>query len=54
LYSCGRIYEVELKNATLARQYYTRYLALAQPTAADEKKAYAYVKERWGKKKPKK
>lgn len=52
LYSCGRIYEVELKNATLARQYYTRYLALAQPTAADEKKAYAYVKERWGKKKP--
>lgn len=52
LYSCGRIYEVELKNATLARQYYTRYLALAQPTAADEKKAYAYVKERWGRKKP--
>ncbi len=51
LYSCGRIYEVELKNATLARQYYTRYLALAQPTAVDEKKAYAYVKERWGKKK---
>lgn len=52
LYSCGRIYEVELKNETLARQYYTRYLALAKPLAADEKKAYAYVKERWGKKKP--
>lgn len=54
LYSCGRIYEVELKNPTLARQYYTRYLALAQPLAPDEKKAYAYVKERWGKKKSKK
>ncbi|WP_162915878.1 tetratricopeptide repeat protein [Paraflavitalea soli] len=54
LYSCGRIYEVEFKNATLARQYYTRYLAFAQPVAPDEKKAYAYVKERWGKKQPKK
>lgn len=54
LYNCGRIYEAELKNETLARQYYTRYLALARPEAPDEKKAYAYVKERWGKKKPKK
>lgn len=54
LYNCGRIYEAELKNETLARQYYTRYLALARPQAPDEKRAYAYVKERWGKKKPKK
>lgn len=50
LYNCGRIYEVELKNPTLARQYYTRYLQAANPTDADEKKAYAYVKERWGRK----
>jgi tetratricopeptide (TPR) repeat protein len=53
LYSCGRIYEVELKNEALARQYYIRYLALANPIAADEKKAYAYVKQKWGKKKGK-
>lgn len=51
LYNCGRIYEVELKNETLARKYYTKYLALAKPIEADERKAYAYVKERWGKKK---
>lgn len=50
LYNCGRIYEVELKNEALARKYYVRYLALAKPEAVDEKKAYAYVKERWGKK----
>jgi tetratricopeptide (TPR) repeat protein len=50
LYNCGRIYEVELKNPTLARQYYTRYLQTAQPVEAGEKKAYAYVKERWGRK----
>ena len=51
LYNCGRIYEVELKNEALARKYYVRYLATANPEAVDEKKAYAYVKERWGKKK---
>jgi tetratricopeptide (TPR) repeat protein len=51
LYNCGRIYEVELKNEPLARKYFTQYLALAKPIEADEKKAYAYVKERWGKKK---
>jgi tetratricopeptide (TPR) repeat protein len=51
LYNCGRIYEVELKNEVLARKYYVRYLATAKPEAVDEKKAYAYVKERWGKKK---
>ena len=54
LYNCGRIYEAELKNETLARRYYTQYLALAQPADPAEKKAYAYVKERWGRKKPKK
>lgn len=50
LYNCGRIYEVELKNETLARQYYRRYLTIARPEAPDEKKAYAWVKEKWGKK----
>lgn len=50
LYNCGRIYEVELKNEALARKYYTRYLQTAMPVDADERKAYAYVKERWGRK----
>jgi tetratricopeptide (TPR) repeat protein len=50
LYTCGRIAETELHNATLARQYYRRYLALAKPQTAEEKKAYRYVRERWGKK----
>lgn len=54
LYNCGRIYEAELKNETLARRYYTQYLVLAQPADPSEKKAYAYVKARWGRKKPKK
>ena len=35
-----------------AQKYYTRYLALAKPVEADEKKAYEYLKERWGKNKP--
>jgi tetratricopeptide (TPR) repeat protein len=50
LYYCGRIYEVELKNETLARKYYLRYLAIARPEAEDEKRAYTYVKKRWGRK----
>jgi len=48
LYSCGRIAETELHNTGLARQYYRRYLALAKPESPEEKKAYRYVKERWG------
>lgn len=48
LYNCGRICESELHNVALARQYYRRYLALAKPKTEQEKKAYAYVRERWG------
>jgi tetratricopeptide (TPR) repeat protein len=50
LYSCGRIAESGLHNMTMARQYYRRYLAMAKPESPEEKKAYRYVKERWGKK----
>jgi tetratricopeptide (TPR) repeat protein len=50
LYACGRIAETELHNTVLARQYYRRYLTLAKPQTAEEKKAYGYVKERWGRK----
>ena len=48
LYNCGRICESNLHNTNLARQYYRRYLALAHPQSPDEKKAYAYVRSRWG------
>lgn len=50
-YNCGRIAEAHLHNLQQAKNYYRRYIAEAKPTEADEIKAYAYVKERWGKKK---
>ena len=50
-YNSGRICETDLKNTPLAKKYYTAYLAKANPVEADEKKAYEYVKARWGKKK---
>ena len=49
-YNSGRICEINLKNTQLAQKYYIEYLAKANPTEADEKKAYDYLKERWGKK----
>ena len=51
LYNCGRLAETGLKNMGLARTYYRRYLAVAQPKTAEEKRAYRFVKERWGTKK---
>ncbi|HEY4336742.1 MAG TPA: tetratricopeptide repeat protein [Puia sp.] len=50
LYTCGRIAETELHNTTMARQYYRRYLVTAKPESPEEKKAYKYVKARWGRK----
>jgi tetratricopeptide (TPR) repeat protein len=50
-YNCGRIAEAHLHNMQQAQKYYLRYIAEAKPTEADEIKAYAYVKEKWGKKK---
>jgi tetratricopeptide (TPR) repeat protein len=47
LYNCGRIYESELKNNSMARKYYRRYLTAAHPQSPKEKKAYAYVQARW-------
>jgi tetratricopeptide (TPR) repeat protein len=51
LYNCGRLAESRLHNPALARTYYRRYLAFAQPKTAEERRAYAYVKARWGRKK---
>jgi len=49
-YNSGRISEVNLKNLSLAKKYYAEYLLKANPTEADEKIAYQYLKSRWGKK----
>jgi hypothetical protein len=48
LYNCGRLAELGLHNMGLARSYYRRYLAVAEPKTAEEKRAYRFVKERWG------
>ena len=48
LYNCGRLAETGLHDLGLARRYYRRYLVLAQPKTAEEKRAYMYVKKRWG------
>jgi tetratricopeptide (TPR) repeat protein len=48
LYACGRIAETELHDPAAARRYYRRYLAVAKPKTEEEKKAYGYVKRRWG------
>jgi tetratricopeptide (TPR) repeat protein len=48
LYNCGRICETGLKNPAMARKYFTLYLKTAHPTSAEEKKAYNYVRARWG------
>jgi tetratricopeptide (TPR) repeat protein len=50
LYTSGRIAETELHNPVLARQYYRRYLAAAKPETDEEKRAYRYVREKWGRK----
>ncbi len=52
LYNCGRICETGLHDMVMARQYYRRYLAVAQPKSEQEKKAYAYVRRKWGRAKP--
>lgn len=48
LYTCGRIAETELHSPVLARQYYRRYLAVAKPETEEEKRAYRYVRQKWG------
>jgi tetratricopeptide (TPR) repeat protein len=52
-YNCGRIAETNMKNNTLAKKYYMKYLSVAKPESADEKKAYAYVKSKWNSQKTK-
>ncbi len=54
LYNCGRIAETKLNDNTLARKYFTLYLTTAHPTSPEEKKAYAYARQHWGPKSPRK
>ena len=48
LYTCGRICETELHNTAQAMKYFRRYLAVAKPETAEEKRVYAMVKKRLG------
>jgi tetratricopeptide (TPR) repeat protein len=52
-YNCGRIAESDLKNKALAKKYYAMYLSIAKPQSSEEKKAYEYVKAKWGRRQPK-
>lgn len=46
LYNMGRLYELAMDDKSRAEQYYRKYLSAAKPTNKDERKVYAYVKER--------
>lgn len=48
LYNAGRVAETGLKDISLARKYYRRYLTTGRPVDAEERKAYDYVRRRWG------
>lgn len=50
LYTCGRICETELHDLARARVYFRRYLTLARPVTAEEKKVYFFVRKRYGRK----
>jgi tetratricopeptide (TPR) repeat protein len=46
LYYEGRIYDEHLKNYKSAKSYYSKYLLVAKPETAEEKKLYRFVKNR--------
>ena len=46
LYHCGRLYDVFLKNPKKAKWYYLKYLRLAHPANAEEKRLIRVVQER--------
>lgn len=49
-YNMAVAYETGLKNLPLAKKYYEKFLTASKPQTEEEKKVYAYVKERWWKK----
>lgn len=48
LYDCGRILDGSLKNNEAAKKYYAKYILLAKPESTDEKKAYEYIRRKYG------
>lgn len=49
LYESGRILDGHLENYDAAKKYYNKYLILAKPQSADEKKAYDYIRKKYRK-----
>lgn len=49
LYNCGRVLDGSLKNYSAAKKYYRKYLQLAKPESADERKAYEFIKKYYNK-----
>lgn len=47
LYNSGRILDGNLNNNDAAKKYYRKYLLLAKPESADEKKAYEYIRKKY-------
>jgi tetratricopeptide (TPR) repeat protein len=47
LYDCGRILDGNLKDHEAAKKYYRKYMLLAKPETADEKKAYDYIRKKY-------
>jgi tetratricopeptide (TPR) repeat protein len=47
LYNCGRVLDGDLKNIEAAKKYYRKYIALAKPQSAEEKKAYEYIRRKY-------
>ena len=47
LYDCGRILDGDLKKYEAAKKYYSKYILLAKPESADEKKAYEYIRKKY-------
>jgi tetratricopeptide (TPR) repeat protein len=47
LYNCGRVLDEHLKNDNAAKKYYSKYVALAKPQSANEKKAYNYIRKKY-------
>jgi tetratricopeptide (TPR) repeat protein len=47
LYNCGSIQDMYLNNYNAAKKYYSKYLALAKPQSADEKKAFEYIRKKY-------
>jgi tetratricopeptide (TPR) repeat protein len=46
IYRCGRIYDEYLKNPARAKFYYSKYLRIAHPVNAGDRRLYDYIRSR--------